>query len=433
MNRCIILGNKFEMRQAKICELMDEMGCSKVELKGEVEEFSKVMLMYSDILYGIEGEEIQLIKNPGIYSILDKDKLVAISSKISIHGQVYEISIFEKSYGEGNDIKTIEVELNAEHEIDGFDENFYDIKIKIKECIKDYYKEVYFIEDTQNEKICIELYKLIYNNENKFRSLINKYMVITYGANWFQKVIDKSYKDSVLNLNRWYREQEGAEFKNINGELYNLLINDLIEMLQKSQIDGVSISDRNKYNELFQSLESKSNLKKILENIDINKETVWDRNFKRYIDENFEEMWNEYKNMRNMVAHNKLVCRTVKNRIVEHSKKISIKLSEISKCIEKIYKDNERMYVKKVYEQISEEFYLEEAGGIKLPNKEDVFLEIEEDYCYSNMINEVDEKLNKLKDKRDKVAWYIERVVEYYEDKNNMIEKSKLYNLFLDS
>lgn len=430
MEKCVILGNEFEIRQAKKCELMDGFKC-KEEVEGTVEEYPKVELIYADIFCGIGGDEIKLTRNPGLYSILDHDEVVAISGKVKFNERIYEISIFEKSYGEESSIKTLEVGLSIEHEAEVFDEDFYNIKVKIKECVKDYYKEVYFIEDTQNEKICIELYKMVYNNENKFRSIINKYMVITYGVNWFDKVIDKSYKDSVLNLNKWYREQRGAEFKNVKSELYNLLIDDLIEMLKESQIDGIAIMDRKKYSEFFNPLTADSKLKQILDGIEINTETIWDRNFRQYIDEDFEQSWNEYKSMRNMVAHNKLICRTVKNKITEYSEKISKQLDDLSQRLERIYKDNERTHVKEIYAQINEDFYMEEAGGSELPDEEDVIFEIEEDDRYSIIMNEIDEKLSELKDKREEASWQTEQLLMYYEGEDTTIEKSKLSSLYL--
>lgn len=87
--------------------------------------------MEEDVEEGIEREEIQLTKNPGIYSILDEDQIVTISGRIRVHGKVYEISVFLKNYCEENNIKTIEVELNIEDELSVFDEDFYDIKIKL--------------------------------------------------------------------------------------------------------------------------------------------------------------------------------------------------------------------------------------------------------------------------------------------------------------
>lgn len=270
MEKCVVLGNDLEIRQSKKSELMEWFECTEEELESTVQEYQKVELIYKDISCEIGGDEIELIKNPGLYSILDDDKIFAISGKIKFNQTIYVISVFEKSYGEEGNIKTLEVELSTEHEAKEFDEEFYNIKVKIKESVKDYYKEVYFIEDTQNEKICIELYQMVYNNENKFRSIINKYMVITYGANWFVKVVDKVYKDSVLNLNKWYREQPGAEFKNVKCELYNLLIDDLIEMLKESQIDGITIIDRKKYSEFLNSLAADSKLKRVLELIEIN-------------------------------------------------------------------------------------------------------------------------------------------------------------------
>lgn len=431
MEKCVILGNELEIRQAKKLEIMEGFKCEEDDVEGIIEEYPKVELIYKGILYEIAGNEIELIINPGVYSILSNDEVVAISGKIKFNERIYIISVFEKSYGQESSVKTLEVELSTENEFDEFDEDFYDIKVKIKDTIKDYYKEVYFIEDTQNEKICIELYKMVYKNENKFRSIINKYMVITYGVNWFDKVIDKRYKDSVLSLNRWYRQQSGAEFKNVKGELYNLLIDDLIEMLKESQIEGITIADRKKYNEFFNGLTADSKLKQILEEIEVNKETVWDVNFAKYIDKDFEEIWNEYKNMRNMVAHNKLICKTVKNRIIEYSEQISDKLDNLSQSLERIYKDNERAHVNELYSQIKEEFYIEEAGGSKLPDEEDVIYEIEEDERYSTMINKIDEKLGELKDKREEASWQIEQILIHYSDEDATIEKAKLCALYL--
>lgn len=430
MMKCIVLGNEFEIRRSKRNELKDVFGCEENGVEVIVEENNKLGFIYSDIKCEIGGEEISSSKNPGIYNILGKNDLFAISGEFRVNTKVYEINVFEKSYGEESDIRTIEVELNTECQLDEFDDDFYHIKIKIKECIKNYYKEVYFIEDTQNEYICIELYKMVYSNENKFRSIINKYMIINYGVNWFDKVIDKSYKDSVLNLNRWYRQQGEAEFKDVKSELYNLLIDDLIEMLKESQIDGVLINERNKYKEFLNSLSNISKLKPILEAIDINKENIWDRNFRQYIDEEFEEKWNDYKYMRNMVAHNKLICKPIRNKIIEYSNIISLKLDNLSDRLQRIYNDNEKMQIDEICWEINEEFRLEESGGNKLQSVADVLKEIGYKEEYYNIMDNIEDKLWELSNKSEDFSSQIEEILYYYNNEINSIEKSKLVALY---
>lgn len=131
------------------------------------------------------------------------------------------------------------------------------------------------------------------------------------------------------------------------------------------------------------------------------------------------------------MAHNKLICMVVKNKITEYSEQISKKLNNLSQRLERIYEDNERRYIREVYKQIHEAFYIEEAGGSKLPDEEDVLLEIEEDESYSIMMNEIDEKLIELQDRRNKIYCQIEQLLTHYENEDITIEKSKLCSFYL--
>lgn len=168
----------------------------------------------------------------------------------------------------------------------------------------------------------------------------------------------------------------------------------------------------------------------MLEGININKESIWEKDFSRHISIKFEEEWNEYKNMRNMVAHNKLICRSIINKIAECSEKIYEELQSIEQNLEILYKDNESRYIQKIYDEMADEFYIEEAGGASLPEEEDLLLEIEEDDDYSTMMNEVDELLGELKDLREEVSWLIEEVVEYCRDEDNVIERDEVARLY---
>ncbi|WP_394897863.1 hypothetical protein [Clostridium butyricum] len=191
IEECIILGNGLSIRKCKKEELSDAFQCSQEEVEEEVENYPKVELIYSEISSIIGGKEISKIKNPGIYSLLEDEHVVAIKGEFEISKKIYYITICEKSYKEKDDVKTIEVKLEVNCDNIAEDNIFYEIKIIIKNCIKLYYKELYFLNDTQNEKICSGFYQLVYKNENKFRSIINKYMIKKYGVDRFKNIIDE--------------------------------------------------------------------------------------------------------------------------------------------------------------------------------------------------------------------------------------------------
>ena len=236
MEKCIIMGNGYQIRKKVKLEIMEAFDCEEDDIEGIIEDYSKVDIIAGDIIQQIGGTLINEQKNPREYNILEEDQILAIYNVVEFNKNLYTINIFEKSYGPDNTIKTLEVELNIDRKFTVFDNDFYEIKIKIKNCVGNYYKEVYFIEDTQNAKACMMLYGMVYNNENKFRSIINKHMVINYGVDWFNTVIDQSYQNSVLEYNKWYRQLPKAEFKEVRCELYNMLIDDLIK--SKRSITG---------------------------------------------------------------------------------------------------------------------------------------------------------------------------------------------------
>ena len=429
MEKCIIMGNGYEIRSKVKKELMEAFSCEESEVESEIDEYSKVAIISDDIIHEIGGSCSQQ-NNPGEYGILEDDMVLALRNIVLLNGKKYTINVFEKSYGENNNVKTLEVELSIDNDFTEFDNDFYEIKVKIKNCISNYYKEVYFIEDTQNAKACMELYRMVYLNENKFRSIINKHMVINYGTDWFKKVIDSKYHNSVLHLNSWYLHQPEAEFKNVRCELYNLLIDDLIDMLKDSQIDGISSIERAKYFEFYKSLPTESTLKCVLTPVLINKESVWDKDFSSYIDMEFEGKWAEYKNMRNMVAHNKLICRSVMEKIKQYSSDIFSHLQKIDERLNRVYQDNERAYIHDIYAQINEDRYIEEAGGDPLPNEDDVLIEVNECNDYSIMIVAIENGLNILYDLKETLAWQLEQTITYCGSEENIINNSSVYALY---
>lgn len=427
MEKCIMLWNGFSIKRNVRSELINELGCEEDNLEEYLDEnnITKVQLVYDEITSKIGFSPRKNINNPGVYSILGEEYIAAITATFELNEKNYEINIIQKSYKNEKDTETIEVTITSENGLNEFDEDFYNIKIKVKNSIKKFYNEIYFIEDTQNEKLCSELYLMIYNNENNFRSIINRCMVINYGVKWFENVIDKKYFDSANNCNKWYREQRNAEFKDVRCELHNLLIDQLITMLKDSQIGGITSEERSKFKEFVNGLKA-TQLKTKLENIKIDKESIWDKDFRKYISDEFANKWDEYKDMRNMVAHNKLICKEIADKIRERSIIIAQELENISNKISRANVAEEKKTAEEIWKEIEEDAYINDANGEPIPDIEDVIDEIDENEKYYMVIDEINNKLLLLSSTREEVSYSIDEIISYYNEYDGGIEKKAL-------
>ncbi|WP_046059234.1 hypothetical protein [Clostridium sp. IBUN22A] len=199
-------------------------------------------------------------------------------------------------------------------------------------------------------------------------------------------------------------------------------------MLKESQIEGIPLNDRQKYTSFLNGLKDGS-LKTLLESVPIDKENIWNKDFGTYISKDFEEKWDEYKNMRNMIAHNKLICRVIKDKIINYSEEISEELNEINRRLELFYENQEKEYAQKMWSQLEEEQYITDAGGEALPDESDVLCEIDENCSYSSMINEIEDRLRSVEIKSEEVSGNIENIINYYNNDDVIIDKAKLMDI----
>lgn len=193
--------------------------------------------------------------------------------------------------------QSIQVYINT-NQID-FDK-LYDFKLKVKSILSKYFKEIYVLLDTQNENLRVQLCFDINQIENTMRKLINSYMVKKVGVYWFEENLSEKYQNKSEVCSTWYNSKYN-DFKEVKSDVFNLQIQDLIQMLKNSK---------------YFSLES-----------------VWDSEVKNLLPNDFEEQLNDFIKLKNAVAYNKPICRNLKKDVDISIKKLHLILSEFNNNI----------------------------------------------------------------------------------------------------
>lgn len=161
------------------------------------------------------------------------------------HDNIMEEIIGEISFAQINFAVSDKIEhiLNVDIRVNNVNGQFDDILNqtnkdfeKFKNVVKNYFLRndgnTYFMrcslyEDFQSKKINEKLSALFYDVENKFREIIDKILTIEVGCNWNDDIVD------VYNLLKKKGEycKEVEVFKNIDEKLFNLLTDQLFEII----------------------------------------------------------------------------------------------------------------------------------------------------------------------------------------------------------
>lgn len=257
-----------------------------------------------------------------------------------------------------------------------FDNDLYNIKLKIKNMIRDNWRECFWLEDRQSTKLSEELYGKIYRVENLLRQFINMVMTRTFGLKWWEKFIPFELKSKYKSRYTAYK-RIAPSFTNINDNLLSIDTSDLIEIItyeyQKWEPS---------YTEEIESLLRKKDIQKDANKIAtrlkeqlVTKIDFWEMYFEQYLDEDFLNKWNEFSKNRNHVAHNKLLdldaYKVINNNIefllnkINEAKNIfentSLSDEELEKqqeILEDVYREQHKNeYMNMIYEETGTEVY----------------------------------------------------------------------------
>lgn len=313
--------------------------------------------------------------NDGEYSVIDpNDMLVMCILEIEINSEFFKVIIHKQTYEKIKNevLNTIELEISS---LSNNKEALYEIKVKSKDILKNYFKEIFILKDSQNEVLCSQLYLKIHIVENRFRELINKYMLRKYGVKWFKNNIKEEYQKKSNQYVGWYNRKY-KDFSDIQSELFNLQTDDLIEMLEKSYINQLDKQTVDSITDLKNKLGNNASL--VFNNFAMNMQNIWDTEIKNLLPENFKSTWEEFSNMRNMIAHNKPICSSLEKDICEMIEKLSGILDKFELRIESRITSFEKKEAEWMEKEMYDEILREEAGIDPLPDRETVLEEIQE-------------------------------------------------------
>lgn len=316
----------------------------------------------------------EVVKNPGRLMIISD--IISLKSKITFQNDEFVLDFSKATYKNNC---TVHVEICCEKSgmvFENLNMKLYSLKIGLKDCLLRYFKEIYWNIDTQNEEICKELYHKIYFIENKFRHLINTHMIALIGFSWFNKVIHQKYIGKAKVFSGWYWQKKNYKtFKDVQSQLFNLQVTDLISMLKNSYME---VPDKELVHELKQLEKNyKGNLKDILtEEYQglLNSKSIWEKEFIDIFGADFEDKWNEFGNMRNMIAHNKPICVELYSDIIAMIEELSRIFTTVQQIYQTTFCSNEKQEAEYLYRKYSEEFYMEEAGLNNIPEDENEVL-----------------------------------------------------------
>lgn len=119
---------------------------------------------------------------------------------------------------------------------------WYEFKEKMLGLLHGNYEQIFWLADSQNMKIATDLYSRLHVLENYLREIINSYMSIKHGGDWFEKYSYEDYINKYLKFSEWFRGSRYDLYKKVDNHLYNLEIDDIFVALQaakKKQITNV--------------------------------------------------------------------------------------------------------------------------------------------------------------------------------------------------
>ena len=269
---------------------------------------------------------------------------------------------------------------------------WYEFKEKMIGLLYGNFEQVFWLADSQNMKIATDLYGRLNILENYLREIINSYMSVKHGGDWFEKYSYEDYMNKYLKFSEWFRDSQYDLYKKVDNHLYNLEIDDIFVALKAAKKKQITNVVKRALEDIKKHEKEKATEIASVELLD--SPSLW-------VEENFDEIFsktvvgrwkNDLSKRRNMVAHNKMICRDMYNDTVvtidyfqnefekaEELLKRRIKSEEILAANRLQREDEEAMNLE--YCDIRSEL-LDEQDIIERLNETDDFI------CLSGIIND---------------------------------------------
>ena len=396
--------------------------CSKLKsaLKNNDEFIKNVVELFEDKL-SVEEDYIDINTEDDIANFMNYP--VMASGEIKYMGKNF--FIYLRRYTINNNLMlSVDIGVEENYKYTGINDVIYDLKIEIKNILSLIFKDIYWQRDDHNSEICKDLYGRVYILENQFRQLIVEFMVKKYGYDWNKKLVGKLFKRKITEYSKWYKDNY-REFSNVYIDLFNLQADDLIKFLENAyEVEQADVEVKQYFksesicDKLVQEGENKVSdiIKNDMTDI-LKKYSVWNLYIRNILGIDFKDSWLEFSKMRNMVAHNRPICKELYNDFIKKENYLNDRFdklkSYISEHFDNVNKERIDLLENKKHIELQnyDDMCREEAGLNPMPNDEDeVFDEINENEEIIELLNEIQEYVSIFKEKSEELIGCLEEI-----------------------
>lgn len=299
-------------------------------LENTISEDNEAINSYTKILkvifINLKNDETINIEETYIYgSIPDDNMTFSISCKIKYNEEYFELNLRSLSY---ENIETFYLDILGENNKDNLNNSLYDLKIKIKNLLLKYFKDIYWLKDLQNVKISTKLNSIIYEIENSYRAFINKIMIKKHNFNWYEELAEDTLKKTSDEYSKWYIENyPNFGLNKIKLELFNLPTDALINLLKES-------TSEKKYKRIYKQISSIKAIypKGILIEEVLKLKSIWEKQgFDSILGVNFQRNWDDFFEYRKKIAHNRLISREDEDEMEKLNTELELNVGQSSK------------------------------------------------------------------------------------------------------
>lgn len=269
---------------------------------------------------------------------------------------------------------------------------WYEFKEKLIGLLHGNYEQIFWLAYSQNMKMATDLYGRLHILENYLREIINSYMSIKHGGDWFEKYSYEDYMNKYLKFSEWFRGSRYNLYKKVDNHLYNLEIDDIFVALKaakKKQITNVvkrALEDIKKH-EKDKAIEIAS--VELLDSPSLWEEEGFDEIFSKSVVGRWKD---DLSKRRNMVAHNKMICRDMYNDTVSTIDYFEKEFRKADELLKRKIKSEETLEVIRLRSEAEEAMNLEYCDiTSELLDEQDIIERLNEtdDFiCLSGIIND---------------------------------------------
>jgi len=316
----------------------------------------------------------------------------------------------------------MEVQYQQEDDIKDLDTSiWYEMKKELIEWMDEKYDKIFWLADSQNNKIATNLYTELHKLENYLREIINSYMCIKHGGNWFEAYSYEDYKNKYSKFSEWFNKSRYDLFKSVDNHLFNLEIDDIFESLKAAKRKPVSKIVRKALENIKK--DSKENAAEIAKVELLESISLWDEeNFDEVFDKQTVGRWkSDLSKRRNMVAHNKMICKDMYKDTMQSINLFEEKFQEANRKLSHKLKSQEQRELESLFHQNEIDMYLEDCGiSSTLPDEQDII----------DNINQTDDFIELSGIINDRVACIggtIEELLSMLDDVNMMLNEGNFF------